>query len=62
MNKDERPTMAGIVAVTNYLVDIWRVSKCPDLHEYLFECKKCKYNKLCAKLDELSEVVKNDSI
>lgn len=22
------------------------------------ECKKCKYNELCAKLDELSEVVK----
>lgn len=62
MNKEERPIMPAIVAVTKYLVDIWRDSKCPDTHEYLFECKKCKYNKLCAKLDELSEVVKNDSI
>lgn len=48
MNKEERPTMPDIVAVTKYLVDIWRGSK----------CKKCKYNELCAKLDELSEVVK----
>lgn len=62
VNKEERHTMPGIVAVTKYLVDIWRGSKCPDTHEYLFECKKCKYNELCAKLDELSEVVKNDSI
>lgn len=58
MNKEERPTMPVIVAVTKYLVYIWRDSKCPDTHE----CKKCKYNELCAKLDELSEVVKNDSI
>lgn len=42
MNKEERRTMPGIVAVTKYLVDIWRGSKCPDTHEYLFECKKCK--------------------
>lgn len=54
MNKEERPTMPDIVAVTKYLVDIWRGSKCPDT----YECKKCKYNELCAKLDELSEVVK----
>lgn len=43
--------------VTKYLVDIWRGSKCPDTHGYLFECKKCKYNELCAKLDELAKVV-----
>lgn len=57
MNNEERATMAGIVALTKYLVDIWRGSKCPDTHEYLFECKKCKYNELCAKLDELAKVV-----
>lgn len=57
MNKEERPTMGGIVAVTKYLVDIWRRSKCPDTHEYLFECQKCKYNGLCVKLDELAKVV-----
>ena len=49
--------MAGIVAVTKYLVDIWRDSKCPEPHKYLFECKSCKYNELCAKIDELAKVV-----
>lgn len=57
MNNEERNTMAGIVAVTKYLVDIWRDSKCPDTHKYLFECKSCKYNELCAKIDELAKVV-----
>lgn len=33
MNNEERATMAGIVAVTKYLVDIWRGSKCPVTHE-----------------------------
>ena len=45
--------MAGIVAVTKYLVDIWRDTKCPVTHE----CKNCKYNELCAKIDELAKVV-----
>lgn len=57
MNKEERSTMPGIVAVIKHLVDIWRVSKCPDTYEYLFECKNCKYNELCSKLDELAKVV-----
>lgn len=57
MNNEERHTMAGIVAVTKYLVDIWRDSKCPDTHNYLFECKYCKYNELCSKIDELAKVV-----
>ncbi|UWG67387.1 MAG: hypothetical protein [Bacteriophage sp.] len=57
MNNEERPTMAGIVEVTKYLVDIWRDSKCPDTHKYLFECKNCKYNELCAKIDELAKVI-----
>lgn len=30
MNNEEMPTMDGIVAVTKYLVAIWRRSKCPD--------------------------------
>lgn len=30
---------------------------CPDTHKYLFECKNCKYNELCAKIDELAKVV-----
>ena len=57
MNNKDLPSMPCIVAVTKYLVDIWRDSKCPDTYEYLFECKKCKYNELCAKLDELAKVV-----
>lgn len=57
MNNEERPTMGDIVAVTKYLIDIWRGSKCPDERVYLFECQKCKYNELCAKLDELAKVV-----
>ena len=57
MNNEERPTMDAIVAVTKYLVDIWRRSKCPDARVCIFESKKCKYNELCEKLDELSKVV-----
>lgn len=53
MNKEERPTMASIEAVSKYLVEIFRVSECPSESE----CKKCKYNELCAKLDELAKVV-----
>lgn len=57
MNNEERFTMGGIVVVTKYLIDNWRRSKCPDERVYLFECQKCKYNELCAKLDELAKVV-----
>lgn len=57
MNNEEMPTMDGIVAVTKYLVAIWRRSKCPDEGGYLFECQKCKYNELCERLDELAKVV-----
>lgn len=60
MNNEEMPTMNGIVAVTNYLVAIWRRSKCPDECSYLFECQKCKYNELCERLDELSKVVEDE--
>lgn len=31
MNKEERPTMPSIVAVTKYLVGIWHESKCPSI-------------------------------
>lgn len=57
MNNEEMPTMDGIVAVTKYLVAIWRRSKCPDEGGYLFECQKCKYNELCERLDELAKVM-----
>lgn len=57
MNNEEMHTMDDIVSVANYLVAIWRISKCPDEGGYLFECQKCKYNEFCERLDELSKVV-----
>ena len=57
MNNEERSTMGGIVAVTKYLVDIWRRSKCPYTDAPSYACAKCNYNVLCSKLDELSKVV-----
>lgn len=57
MNNEERVTMAGIVAVTKYLVDIWRGSKCPYTDAPSYACTKCEYNTLCSRLDELAKVV-----
>ena len=56
MNKEERPTMPGIVAVTKYLVEIWHESKCPSILLPV-DCCDCKYRFLCTKLDELAKVV-----
>ena len=43
MNNEERATMGGIVAVTKYLVDIWRGSKCPYTDTPSYACTKCEY-------------------
>lgn len=59
MNKEERPAMPGIVAVTKYLVGIWHESKCPSILLPV-DCCECKYRYLCSKLDELSKVIDND--
>lgn len=58
MNK-ERPTMASIESVSKYLVEIFRLSECPDGIECpdTCECNKCKYHELCDKLYELAKVV-----
>ena len=56
MNKEERPAMPGIVAVTKYLVGIWHESKCPSILLPV-DCCECKYSHLCSKLDELAKVV-----
>lgn len=56
MNNEEMSTMEGIVRVTKYLVAIWSISKCPDEWQDVFECKKCKYNEFCERLDELAKV------
>lgn len=59
MNKEERSTMPGIVAVTKYLVGIWHESKCPS-NLLPDDCSACKYRYLCSKLDELSMVIDSD--
>lgn len=59
MNKEERITMSGIVAVAKYLVGIWHESKCPSILLPV-DCCECKYRHLCSKLDELSKVIDND--
>lgn len=56
MDKEERPTMAGVVAVTKYLIGIWRESKCPG-NLLSADCCDCKYRFLCSRLDELSKAV-----
>ena len=56
MNNKELPSMQSITALANFLIDIWRESKCPG---YLLpaDCTDCKYKKLCAKIEELAKVV-----
>lgn len=49
MNNKESPTMETVTALTKFLIDTWRGTKCPDPRD----CNKCKYNELCAKIAEL---------
>ena len=58
MNKEERPTMASVEAMSKYLVETFHVSECPSKSE----CNKCKYKELCEKLYELAKVVDNEPI
>nr|DAK73642.1 MAG TPA: hypothetical protein [Caudoviricetes sp.] len=53
MNNKDLPTMQSIIALVKFLIDTWRTSKCSDNGL----CKVCKYNELCAKIDELAKVV-----
>lgn len=57
MTNKEQPNMQSITALTKFLIEAWRVSKCPDACEYIFECRNCKYNELCAKIEELGKVI-----
>lgn len=56
MNNKEQPNMLSVTALTKFLIDTWRESKCPG---YLLpaDCTDCKYKKLCVKIDELAKVV-----
>ena len=56
MNNKEQPNMLSVTALTKFLIDTWRESKCSD-SEAPFSCTLCKYNELCAKIDELAKVV-----
>lgn len=58
MNNKDLPNMQTVTALTKFLIDLWRGSKCPhiDAPAYCY-CVKCKYNALCSKLEELSKVV-----
>lgn len=53
MNNKDLPTMQSIIALLKFLIDTWRTAKCSD-NEL---CKVCKYNELCAKIEELAKVV-----
>lgn len=57
MNNKEQPNMQSITALTKFLIDSWRTSKCPYSAEPAYCCAKCEYKELCAKIDELSKVV-----
>ena len=57
MINKEQPTMQVLIALTKFLVDTWRGSKCPYSAEPAYCCAKCKYKELCAKIEELAKVV-----
>lgn len=61
MNNKEQPTMQSITVLAKFLIDTWRMSKCPypgtSADAPAYTCTKCKYNELCAKIDELAKVV-----
>lgn len=57
MNNKDSPTMQSIMSLAKFLIDLWRISKCPYSAEPAYCCAKCEYNELCAKIEELSKVV-----
>lgn len=57
MTNKEQPDMISVTALTKFLIDTWRGSKCPYTDSPSYACTKCKYNILCSKIDELAKVV-----
>ena len=57
MNNKDQPNMKSITALAKFLIDAWHTSKCPD-NDVAYSCTVCKYNELCAKIEELEKVVK----
>ena len=56
MNNKDQPNMKSITALSKFLIDAWYTSKCPD-NDVPYSCTVCKYNELCAKIEELAKVV-----
>lgn len=52
MTNKEQPNMLSVTALTKFLIDTWRESKCPNFNN----CTKCDYNELCNKINELAKV------
>lgn len=57
MNNKELPTMQTVTALSKFLIDVWRESRCPYTDTPSYACANCKYKELCAKIEELSKVV-----
>ena len=57
MNSKDQPNMKTITALAKFLIDTWRGSKCPYTDTPSYACAKCKYNELCAQIEELEKVV-----
>lgn len=57
MKNNEQPNMLAVTALTRFLVDTWRESKCPYTDEAAYACTKCEYNVLCSKIEELGKVI-----
>lgn len=53
MINKEQPNMLSVTALAKFLIDAWHESKCPQVDD----CTKCKYNTLCARIEELEKVV-----
>lgn len=57
MKNNEQPNMLAVKALTRFLVETWRESKCPYTDAPAYACTKCEYNVLCSKIDELAKVI-----
>ena len=57
MNNKEQPSMQAVTALSKFLIDTWRGSKCPYSAEPAYCCAKCKYKELCETIEELAKVV-----
>ena len=56
MNNKQQPNMKTIRALAKFLIGAWHTSKCPD-NDVPYCCTDCKYNELCAKIEDLEKVV-----